>query len=162
VASPVVFADNSSIIFSWDDNRRSQGWDIYAKIVNWNWNGATDVEIIDNNSPEEFLLSQNYPNPFNPSTKIKFTIPSSVILSEAKNLVTLKVYDVLGNEVVTLVDQEKPTGEYEIEFSAIGGSLPAGRHGASGGNTYTITSGIYFYQLKAGSFIQTKKMILIK
>ena len=103
-----------------------------------------------------FNLEQNYPNPFNPSTKIKFSIPT-VIASEAKQsqLVTLKVYDVLGNEVATLVNEEKPSGEYEVEFSAKGGS-------ASGGNVYSLPSGIYFYQLKAGEFIQTKKMILLK
>ena len=144
-SSPVVFANNSDIIFSWQDNRRAEGWDIYAKIVYWNWNGVTDVEIIDDNIPEEFSLSQNFPNPFNPSTKIKFTILSSVIQSEAKNLTTLKIYDVLGNEVATLVNEELTTGEYEVEFNGEG-----------------LTSGVYYYQLSAGDFIQTEKMILIK
>ncbi len=67
--------------------------------------------------PNTFSLEQNYPNPFNPSTKIRYTIPS-VIASEAKQsqLVTLKVYDVLGNEVATLVNEEKPAGSYEVEF----------------------------------------------
>jgi len=88
--------------------------------------------------PSEFSLSQNYPNPFNPSTKIKYQIPEM-------SFVTLKVYDVLGNEVATLVNKEKPAGEYEVEFNA--SKLP---------------SGIYFYQIKAGEFIQTKKMIFIK
>ncbi len=74
---------------------------------------------------------------------------------QTKNFVSLKVYDVLGNEIATLVNEEKPAGEYEVEFSAIGGS-------ASGGNAYTITSGIYFYQLRAGNFIETKKMMLLK
>jgi len=137
-SSPVVSADNSSIIFSWQDDRRSAGWDIYAKIVDWNWNGVTDVEIIDDNSPEEFSLSQNYPNPFNPSTKIRFSITQV-------GFTTLKVFDVLGNEVATLINEEMPAGKYEIEFS---------------GNE--LTSGIYFYQLKAGSFIETKKMVLMK
>jgi hypothetical protein len=135
--SPVVCADNSSIIFSWQDNRRSEGWDIYAKIVDWNWNGVTDVEIIDY-IPNEFSLSQNYPNPFNPSTKIKYQIPEL-------SFINIKVYDVLGNEVATLVNEEKPVGEYEVGFNGRG-----------------LTSGIYFYQLKAGSFVETKKMIFIK
>jgi hypothetical protein len=138
VASPVVFADNSSIIFSWQDDRRSEGWDIYAKIVNWNWNGVTAVIDEGNINPTEFSLSQNYPNPFNPSTKISFTIPQV-------SKVTIKVFDVLGNEIETLVNEEKPAGTYEITWSAA--NLP---------------SGIYFYQLKAGSFVETKKMILLK
>ena len=102
------------------------------------------------NLHHSFELFQNYPNPFNPTTKIKFTIPA-VIASEAKQsqLVTLKVYDVLGNEITTLVNEVLPAGEYEIEFSPESSI----KHPASG---------IYFYQLKAGSFIQTKKMLMIK
>lgn len=93
-----------------------------------------------------FELEQNYPNPFNPSTKIKYTIPN-VIASGTKQsqLVTLKVYDILGNEIATLVNDEKPAGTYEVGFDAT--SLP---------------SGVYFYQLKAGEFISAKKMILLK
>ena len=98
-----------------------------------------------------FNLKQNYPNPFNPSTTIKFTIPSNV--KGRMSNVTLKVYDVLGNEIVTLVNEEKPAGNYEVEFD--GNGLP---------------SGVYFYQLRVGgpetssgqAMIQTKKMILIK
>ncbi len=86
-------------------------------------------------------MEQNYPNPFNPSTKIKFTIPS-VIASETKQsqLVTLKIFDVLGREVATLVNEEKPAGSYEFEFSAD-----------------RLTSGIYFYKLQAGSFVRNKE-----
>ena len=92
----------------------------------------------------EFRLEQNYPNPFNPNTKIKFTIP--VTLSEVEwSLVTLKVYDVLGNEVATLISEEKPAGNYEVEFSA-----------------NDLSSGIYFYQLRTESFTDTKKMILLR
>ena len=98
--------------------------------------------------PGEFRLYQNYPNPFNPSTRIQYQVSSS-------SQITLKVYDVLGNEVATLVNEYKPAGSYEVEFSAKGGS-------ASGGNAYSLVSGIYFYQLRTGSFIQTKKMVLIK
>jgi hypothetical protein len=113
--------------------------------------------------PTEFSLSQNYPNPFNPNTKIKFTIPAVTLSGVEGSLVTLKVYDVLGNEIATLVNEEKPAGEYEVEFSAIGGST-------TGGDAYNLTSGVYFYQLKAidpesrsgQGFIQTKKMILLK
>jgi len=100
----------------------------------------TDVEYEDA-LLTEFSLSQNYPNPFNPSTKIKFTISSA----PGGGFTSLKVYDVLGKEITTLINEEKPSGEYEIEF-----------------NGNRLTSGIYFYQLRAGSFIQTKKMLLIK
>ena len=89
-------------------------------------------------SPEEFSLEQNYPNPFNPSTSIKYRVSSN-------SQVSLKVYDVLGNEVATLVNEEKPAGSYEVKFDASG-----------------LTSGIYFYTLATGSFIETKKMILLK
>ena len=97
-----------------------------------------------------FKLEQNYPNPFNPSTKIKFSIPS-VTLRQAQSdtWVTLKIYDILGNEVVTLVNEELSPGEYEVEFSP----ETSIKHPASG---------IYFYQLSAGEFIQTKKMVLLR
>ena len=85
-----------------------------------------------------YSLSNNYPNPFNPSTTIKYQIPEL-------SFVTLKVYDVLGNEIATLVNEEKPIGNYEIVFNAT-----------------DLTSGVYFYQLQAGSFVETKKMILMK
>jgi len=88
--------------------------------------------------PTEFSVSQNYPNPFNPPTKISFTIAEAGFTS-------LKIYDVLGNEVIALVSEENPAGEYEIEFDASG-----------------LTSGVYFYQLRTGSFIQSKKMVLLK
>jgi hypothetical protein len=104
----------------------------------------------------EFKLEQNYPNPFNPSTKIKFTIPSVTLRqAQSDNWVVLKVYDVLGNEVATLVNKELSAGEYEVEFSAKSGS-------ASGGNARNLSSGIYFYTLKAGEFSQTRKMVLTK
>ena len=115
---------------------------------------SADVEI-EENYLDTYELSQNYPNPFNPSTKIKYQIPEI-------SVVTIKVYDVLGKEIATLVDEEKPAGSYDVEFSATGGSLPAGRHGASGGNAWNLPSGIYFYQLKAGNFVESKKMILLK
>jgi len=95
------------------------------------------------NIPNGINLEQNYPNPFNPTTTVKYSIP---VLS----FVTLKVFDVLGNEIVTLVSEEKSAGSYEVEFSAKGGSASS------------LLSGVYFYQLKAGSFLQTKKMILLK
>ncbi len=89
-------------------------------------------------NPSDFNLMQNYPNPFNPTTTIKYQIPEL-------SFVTIKVYDVLGNEVVTLINQEKPAGTYEVEFDGTG-----------------LPSGIYFYQLQAGESVETKKMVLIK
>ena len=85
-----------------------------------------------------FTLEQNYPNPFNPSTKINWQSPFSSWQS-------LKVYDVLGNEVATLVDEYKPAGSYEVEFDATG-----------------LSSGMYFYKLEAGKFSSIKKMILLR
>ena len=88
--------------------------------------------------PWKFKLEQNYPNPFNPATNISFVIGH-------QSFVTLKIYDILGREVTTLINEEKPAGIYKITF-----------------NASNLASGIYFYQLKAGSYIQTKKMVLLK
>ncbi len=100
------------------------------------------IIIKKHNTPDEFVLEQNYPNPFNPTTKIRFTIPN--VGSELAQTV-LKVYDILGNEVATLVNKEISSGFYEYEFDA--SSLP---------------SGIYFYKLTVGEFNSVKKMILIR
>jgi hypothetical protein len=104
-------------------------------------------------APNVFSLEQNFPNPFNPSTTIRYSIPN-VIASGAKQsqMVTLKVYDILGNEVATLVNEEQTAGTYEVEFNT----------SSSFRLVRNLTSGIYFYQLKAGSFIETKKMIFLK
>jgi len=111
----------------------------------WGISGTVGVENEDQ-MPTQYFLSQNYPNPFNPSTTINFSVPSS-------EFVTLKVFDVLGNEVATLVNEEIPAGSYQVEF-----------------NSSQLSSGIYFYQLRVGNpstgsgqgFIETKKMILMK
>jgi photosystem II stability/assembly factor-like uncharacterized protein len=106
---------------------------------------VTDVgKTLDNNLNPKFNLSQNYPNPFNPVTKISWQSPVG-------SWQTLKIYDMLGNEVAILVDEYKPAGDYEIEFSAKGGSA-IGRY----------ASGVYFYQLRAGEYTETKKMVLIR
>ncbi|MEO8666126.1 MAG: T9SS type A sorting domain-containing protein, partial [Ignavibacteria bacterium] len=91
-----------------------------------------------NNLPDNFKLSQNYPNPFNPTTKISFNIPKS-------GLVTLKIYDMVGKEVATLVNEVKNIGNYEVEF-----------------NGSNLSSGTYFYRMESTNFVDTKKMILIK
>lgn len=85
-----------------------------------------------------YNLKQNYPNPFNPTTKINYSIPD-------EELVTIKIYNLVGKEITTLINEMKPYGNYEIEFNATG-----------------LPSGVYFYQLVAGDFIQTKKMLLLK
>jgi hypothetical protein len=87
---------------------------------------------------DKFELSQNYPNPFNPTTNVAFTIPMS-------GLVSLKVYNVLGEEVTTLINQEMKKGSYQVDF-----------------NASNISSGVYFYTLKVGNFNATKKMLLLK
>ncbi len=97
---------------------------------------SADDEV--NSIPNVFALEQNYPNPFNPSTSIKYQLADY-------GQVTLKVYDVLGNELMTLVNEQKAAGSYEVEF-----------------NASTLTSGVYFYQLTSGSLVQTKKMVLLK
>lgn len=95
-----------------------------------------DLGLID--LPDEYSLEANYPNPFNPSTTIKYSIPKS-------SFVKIRIFDILGNEVAILVNEEKPAGSYEVEFSAD-----------------NLTSGIYFYAIQAGSFAETKRMILLK
>lgn len=106
-----------------------------------------NVENAYSNVPEEFILDQNYPNPFNPRTKIRWQSPFS-----GHN--TLKVYDVLGTEIATLVDEHKSAGVYEVDF--IVGQSSAGEF------IPDIGSGIYFYQLIVGSYIETKKMVLLR
>ncbi len=104
---------------------------------------ATDVEQLADAAPTGFELFQNYPNPFNPSTKISWQSPVSSWQS-------LKVYDVLGNEVATLVNDYKPAGNYEVKFSVGRDSRP------------DIASGVYFYRLQTGDYSETKKMILLR
>jgi hypothetical protein len=104
---------------------------------------SREVEVVVIDKFEKFELLQNYPNPFNPFTKIKYSIPSAG--TSLMKSVELKVFDILGNEIVTLVNEEKPAGNYEVEF-----------------NGSSLSSGIYFYQLRAGNFLETRKMVLLK
>jgi len=98
----------------------------------------TSVERLSTDLPTHFSLDQNYPNPFNPATTISFSLPS-------KSFVSLKVFDALGREVSILLADELPAGTYARQWNAA--NLP---------------SGIYFYRLQAGSFIETKKLVLLK
>jgi hypothetical protein len=109
---------------------------LYA--ANFNTTLVSVKEILTSYIPEDYFLSQNYPNPFNPSTAIEFSIPD-------EGYVSLIVYDVLGDEVKTLVNQELKVGSYKTKINAA-----------------NLSSGIYFYTLKTKNYIQTKKMILIK
>jgi hypothetical protein len=139
-------------------------WDIDMGITNWDQDDGNYLFLntsnpvyadTEENLPNDFVLYQNYPNPFNPSTKIKYTIPS--VGTSLMKFVHLKVYDILGNEIATLVNEEQSPGKYEVEFR----SESSIRHPASG---------IYFYQLRikgpeinsGQGIIQTKKMILLK
>jgi len=139
--------------YSFSDNTLtvSGNYSYRLKQIDYNgfYNYSAEVLIKADLIPDEFTLSQNYPNPFNPSTRIHYQVSSNSHAS-------LKVYDVLGNEIATLVDEYKPAGNYEVEFNSV-----ETNHGVS------LPSGVYFYQLKVGSlkglaFIQTKKMILIR
>jgi hypothetical protein len=113
---------------------------LYYRLKQIDFNGSFEYsEIVEAEiAPSVFSLSQNYPNPFNPGTTISYQLP-------VNGFVTLKVYDVLGNEAATLINEEKQAGEYKIEFKAA-----------------NLSSGVYFYQLQAGSFVLTKKMLLVK
>jgi len=128
----------------------------------WNFGANFPVSVVDipvtvedETLPSRFYLSQNYPNPFNPTTTIKYTIP--LVASGFGLSVTLKVYDVLGNEIITLINEQKPPGEYEVEFNS------------TGLNHQSLPSGIYFYRIQAypanggvGNYVETKKMVLLR
>jgi photosystem II stability/assembly factor-like uncharacterized protein len=118
-------------------NRDSQGADttFFLSVSSEPFVGVNDDE---NLTLSEFRLEQNYPNPFNPSTKINYAIPQP-------SFVTLIVYDVLGNEVATLVNEEKNSGNYQVDFSG-----------------YGLSSGVYYYTLKAGNYSETRKLVLLK
>jgi len=138
--SKVITDGNNGAIIVW---RIDPPWGgIYAQQISKYGNlGEVIVSVNEENNyinPESFYLAQNYPNPFNPATTIKYGIPE-------RSMVTIKIYDVLGNEITTLINEEKSSGEYEVEFV---GTL--------------LTSGIYFYQLRINNFVQAKKMILLK
>jgi len=136
----LIFTANNNAIITWQD-RRSGNYDIYASLVDTSGRLAGTPVYVDNqeNLPLTFQLFQNYPNPFNPTTKISWQSPIG-------SWQTLKIYDLLGNEIATLVNEYLPAGSYEVEFSAKGG----------------YTSGVYFYKLQAGSFTETKKMLVIR
>ena len=133
------FIDNLSIEGKYSYRLKQIDFDgtfAYSKII------SIDRRNIDS----EFSLEQNYPNPFNPYTRIKYQV-------SRYSHITIKVYDVLGNEVATLIDEDKPAGRYEVEFSVLDGQVSSIKH---------IASGIYYYRFQAGEISETKKMILLR
>jgi hypothetical protein len=132
--SATLFANGNSVNFN--GNNSGDQWNFADnKIITVN--NPTDVD--DDQIVNSYKLEQNYPNPFNPSTTFEFRLANS-------GLVSLKVFDVLGHEVATLIEEVRPAGIYKIEFEA---------------DNYNLTSGVYFYQLKSGNFTSTKKFILL-
>jgi len=111
---------------------------IWGTVSKYAWKDITDVKEIKPNIPTKFSLLQNYPNPFNPTTKIKFDIPR-------RSQVKLIVYDIIGRVVETLVNKEMKPGSYEASF-----------------NGNALASGVYFYRMQAGSFVESKKLLLLK
>jgi hypothetical protein len=126
--------------YSYKDSSLTSGKYFYRlKQIDYNGRFRYSQEVeVDLSNPFRYSLEQNYPNPFNPITKIQFAVGN-------RQFVSLKVYDILGRQVATLVSEEKSLGSYTIEF-----------------NAGELSSGIYFYQLKAGDFISTKKLVLLK
>ena len=170
-ASKVFFTDSYALYFSVDTG--STWTEIFVDTIDW---AGRDIQFADENHgwllgdngnlyktsiggvitdadnntstlPTEFSLSQNYPNPFNPVTTIRYSIPNVTLSGVEGSRVSLKIYDILGSEVATLVNEEQPAGIYNVQFTM---------------NNLQLSSGIYFYQLKAGNFVETMKMILLK
>jgi len=125
-------------------NRRAEGSAIISQLWIKETGSVFSAQQINEVIPEAYALMQNYPNPFNPSTMIRYAIPQD-------GDVSLKVFDITGREVATVVNEFKRAGSYEVRFE--GTSVSGGRN---------LASGIYFYHLKAGGFRQTKKMVLLK
>jgi hypothetical protein len=124
-------------------------WILKGAVLNGDEYGDTTLVGIEENKsdiPTKFALSQNYPNPFNPSTTIKYSIPRSIRRGEhSVSQTTLKVFDILGREVATLVNKQQKAGNYEVIFDAS-----------------NLSSGVYFYRLQSGSFVETKKIVLLR
>ncbi|MEK9137202.1 MAG: phospholipase D-like domain-containing protein, partial [Bacteroidota bacterium] len=146
-------ANNENTVIIYDGNITNQYLQEFA--ARYYQFGGIDsirvsVEQIDPAIPQSFSLSQNYPNPFNPATTIRYSLPSlSVNRAEGRagvgSLVTLKVYDILGREVQTLVNEQQLPGTYRVEVNGSG-----------------LASGVYFYRLEAGPFVQVRRALLLK
>ncbi|MEO8513665.1 MAG: T9SS type A sorting domain-containing protein [Ignavibacteria bacterium] len=132
----IVSNGNSGAIVVWQDYRSGNNFDVYE--TGFNTSGFVAIENGGSIIPDEYSLSQNYPNPFNPSTKISYQLPNA-------GNVKISIYDALGQNVSVLVNKSQNAGNYSIEWNA--GNLP---------------SGVYIYKIEAGSFTDSKKMILVK
>ncbi len=143
---PSIAVSNDRIVFSWVDMRRSEGSDIYAKVVTWDWEKVeepSDEDVL----PKDFALFQNYPNPFNSATTIRYTLPDR---EGRPHHTALKIYNILGQKIRTLVDEKQPPGNYSILWDG------------KDENGDQVSSGIYFYRLEAGNFCQVRKMVLLR
>ncbi len=148
--NPIVHdpARSNGYSYKWNKTSLSSSWFLKGGVAYTffppDTAGVTSVES-DQNVPDQFMLYSNYPNPFNSTTRIKFSVPT-------RQNVTLKIYDVLGNEVSTLVNEEKNPGTYTVDFNS--DNLPGGKQG--------LASGFYFYTLQTPEFSATGKMVLLK
>ena len=106
---------------------------------------TTNAPLVNQFDPVQFALGQNYPNPFNPRTVISYHLPAAQAGLAVNSVVTLKIFDVLGREVATLVNERQSAGSHTVNFSGD-----------------VLSSGIYFYQLRAGTFVETRKMVLLR
>ena len=140
VYSSILQADQKLLVAGEHHN----GLNYESVILRYNNTQVTGVES-EEVFPNKYILHQNYPNPFNPTTTINYSIPAITVGDENFRPVQLKVYDALGKEVATLVNEEKSPGTYEVTFDAS-----------------NLSSGIYFYKLQTGNFVETKKMILLR
>jgi len=131
--------NNNMSMLAWED-RRNDGGGIYAQNINYDGSFGAPVGVINPNEniPEKFVLYQNYPNPFNPVTIIRYSIPEN-------EHVNIKIYDILGRELLTLINDRQNAGTYEVKFDGL-----------------TLSSGIYFYKLATDKFSEIKSMVLLK
>ena len=135
-----VFDNINERLFVTEFNGLNDGR-LLVHVFEFKYYNEVEVNI---NLPEKYLLYQNYPNPFNPSTTIKYSIPRSTEYYSVQQT-TLKVFDILGREVATLVNKQQNAGNYEVIF-----------------NASNLSSGVYFYRLQSGNFVETKKLILLR
>ena len=136
-----MISDETGAHLAWAATFNGEQDVYYGRITN-----ITDVVTGDDNLPATFSLAQNYPNPFNPTTAIQYEMRDG-------GFVSLKVYDLLGREVATLVNEKKAPGTYQVTWNASGQA----RQTAGG-----LATGVYYYRLSAGSFTEMKKLLLLR